>query len=108
MNCYEHTLIMRQDCSEIQSKKLIEKYENIIEKNSGKIIKKEEWGLRNLMRLIKNNKKGIYFHIKLEGIRKTVEELERSENIDDLLFRFLTVKVQKHDLETNYFKKKEF
>ncbi len=108
MNCYEHTLIMKQDCSETQSKKLIEKYENIIEKNSGKIIKKEEWGLRNLMRLIKNNKKGIYFHIKLEGIGKTIEELERAESIDDKLIRFLTVKVKKHELDTNFFEKKEF
>ena len=105
MNCYEHTLIMRQDCSEIQSKKLIEKYKDIIEKNSGKIIKKEEWGLRNLMRIIKNNKKGIYFHIKLEGIGKTIEELERAENIDRALLRYLTVKVKKHDLDTNYFEK---
>ena len=107
MNCYEHTLIMRQDCSEIQSKKLIEKYKDIIEKNSGKIIKKEEWGLRNLMRIIKNNKKGIYFHIKLEGIGKTIEELERAESIDDKLIRFLTVKVKKHELDTNFFEKKE-
>ena len=107
MNCYEHTLIMRQDCSEIQSKKLIEKYENIIKKNSGKIIKKEEWGLKNLMRLIKNNKKGIYFHIKFEGIGKTIEELERAETIDDKLIRFLTVKVKKHELDTNFFEKKE-
>ena len=107
MNCYEHTLIMRQDCSEIQSKKLIEKYENINKKNSGKIIKKEEWGLKNLMRLIKNNKKGIYFHIKFEGVGKTIEELERAETIDDKLIRFLTVKVKKHELDTNFFEKKE-
>ena len=39
------------------------------------------------MRLIKNNKKGIYFHIKLEGIGKTIEELERAESIDDKLIR---------------------
>ena len=98
---------MRQDCSEIQSKKLIEKYENIIEKNSGKIIKKEEWGLRNLMRLIKNNKKGIYFHIKFEGVGKTIEVLKGAENLDEMLLRFLTLKVKKHNLDLNYFEKKD-
>ena len=108
MNCYEHTFIAKGDLTESQNKKLIDKYKDIIDKNLGKVIKTEEWGLRTLAHKIKNNKKGFYFHIKLEGIRKTVEELERSENIEDLLFRFLTVKVQKHDLETNYFKKKEF
>ena len=108
MNCYEHTFISKGDLTESQNKKLIDKYKDIIDKNLGKVIKTEEWGLRTLAHKIKNNKKGFYFHMKLEGIRKTIEELEKTENIDDLLFRFLTVKVQKHDLETNYFKKKEF
>ena len=107
MNCYEHTIIVKQDLQESESKSLVEKYQNIINKNSGKIIKIEDWGLRNLSRSIKNNRKGFYFHLKLEGIGKTIEELEKAENIDNMLLRFLTVKVKKHDLETNYFEKKE-
>ena len=105
MNCYEHTFITRQDLAETQSKKLIEKYENIIKKNSGKVVKIEEWGLRNFSHIIKKNKKGFYIHIKFEGVGKTIEELEKAENIDEMLIRYLTVKVKKHDLETNYFKK---
>ena len=108
MNCYEHTLIAKQDSSESQKKKLVDKYQNIINKNSGKVIKTEEWGLRNLSYEIKNNRKGFYFHIKFEGMGKTIEELERAENIDEMLLRYLTVKVKKHDLETIYFEKKEF
>ena len=107
MNCYEHTIIVKQDLQESESKSLVEKYQNIINKNSGKIIKIEEWGLRNLSRSIKNNRKGFYFHLKLEGIGKTIDELEKAENIDNMLLRFLTVKVKKHDLGTNYFEKKE-
>ena len=105
MNCYEHTFITRQDLSDSQIKKLVSKYEDIIKTNSGKILKTEKWGLRNLSHKIKNNRKGFYFHIKFEGIGKTVQELEKTENIDEMLIRFLTVKVKKHDLETNYFKK---
>ena len=108
MNYYEHTLIAKQDVSETQNKKLVDKYQNIINTNSGKVIKTEEWGLRNLAYEIKNNKKGFYFHIKFEGIGKTIEELEKAENIDEMLLRFLTVKVKKHDLQTNYFEKKNF
>ena len=107
MNCYEHTLIAKQDLQESLSKKIVDKYHNIINKNSGKVLKTEEWGLRNLVYAIKNNNKGFYFHIKFEGIGKTVEELVRAEKIDEKLLRFLTVKVKKHDLQTNYFKKKE-
>ena len=107
MNCYEHTLITTQDLPESQNKKLVDKYHNIINKNSGKVLKTEEWGLRNLVYEIKNNKKGFYFHIKFEGVRKTVEELVKAEKIDEKLLRFLTVKVKKHDFKKNYFEKKE-
>ena len=107
MNCYEHTIIAKQDLSESQNKNLVEKYENIIKENSGKVIKKEEWGLRNLSRKINSNRKGFYFHIKFEGIGKTVDELEKAENIDEKLIRYLTVRVKKHDLDLNFFNKKE-
>ena len=56
--------------------------------------------------IIKNNKKGFYFHIKLEGDGSTVKELEKAENIDEMLIRYLTVRVKKHDLDENYFEKK--
>ena len=108
MNCYEHTFIAKQDLSENLAKRLLDKYEGLIKKHSGKIIKVEEWGLRNLSHVMKHNKKGYYFHIKLEGEGNTVEELEKAENIDETLIRFLTIKVKKHDLEKNYFEKKEF
>ena len=108
MNCYEHTMIAKEDLADKHSKELLEKYQNIINNNSGKIIKTEEWGLRTLSRKIKNNRKGFYFHIKFEGIGKTIEELEKAENIDGMLIRYLTVKVKKHDLNTIYFEKKQF
>ena len=106
MNCYEHTFIAKQDLPLRQAKTLVNKYNNIIKKNSGKVIKTEEWGLRNLSHVIKNNKKGFYFHIKLEGVGKTVKELEKAENIDEVLIRYLTVWVKKHDLEENFFGEK--
>ena len=108
MNSYEHTIIAREDLSESQSSELIDKYKNLINENSGKILKTEDWGLRILSHKLKNNKKGFYFHIKLEGIGKTIEELEKAENIDSMLIRYLTVKVKKHDLDLNYFDKKQY
>ena len=108
MNCYEHTFITKQDLPASQLKKLIDKYSEIINKNSGKIIKTQDWGLRTLSYRIKNSKKGFYFHMKLEGEGKTIEELEKAENIDSNIIRYLTIKVKKHDLETNYFEKKDY
>ena len=107
MNCYEHTFITKQDLQENQSQQLINKYTDIIKKNSGKVLKTEEWGLKNFPRKIKNNKKGFYFHIKFEGTGKTINELEKAENIDQMLIRYLTVRVKKHDLSKVYFEKKD-
>jgi small subunit ribosomal protein S6 len=105
MNCYEHTLIAKHDLQEKQANILINKYEDIINKNSGKVLKIEQWGLKNLSHIVKNNKRGFYVHIKFEGVGKTIEELEKAENIDQMLIRFLTVRVKKHDLNKEYFEK---
>jgi|TARA_B100001079_G_C16125404_1_gene388893 small subunit ribosomal protein S6 len=106
MNFYEHTIIARQDTGPSQLKQIQEKYTNLVTKNEGKIVKTENWGLLNLSYLIKKNKKGNYIHFKIEGSGKTINELEKNEKIDKNLLRYLTVKVKKLDLITNYFEKK--
>ena len=65
MNCYEHTLITKQDLQEKQTKSLINKYEEIINKNAGKVLKIEEWGLKNFSHKIRNNKKRFLFSYKV-------------------------------------------
>ena len=107
MNFYEHTIIARQDASPSQIKQLQEKYTKIIESNNGNLIKFESWGLMHLSYLIKKNKKGNYLHFKIEGNGKTINELEKNEKIDKNLLRFLTVRVKKLDLDTDYFKKSD-
>ena len=107
MNLYEHTIIARQDTSPSQLKQLQEKYTKIVEKNEGNIVKLESWGLMNLSYLIKKNKKGNYIHFKIKGNGEILSELEKSERIDKNLIRYLTVKVKKFDLETDYFKKND-
>ena len=56
----------------------------------------------NLSYLIKK-KKGNYIHFKIKCEGSLIKELEKSERLDKNLLRFLTVKVKKFDLETNYF-----
>ena len=107
MNLYEHTIIARQDVSPSQLKQIQEKYSNLVEKNKGDIVKTENWGLLNLSYLIKKNKKGNYIHFKIKGDGKIISELEKNEKIDKNLLRYLTVKVKKFDLDTNYFKKED-
>ncbi len=107
MNLYEHTIIARQDISPSQLKQLQEKYVSLVGKFDGSVVKTENWGLLYLSYLIKKNRKGNYIHFKIKGSGKTILELEKNEKIDKNLLRYLTVKVKKLDLKTNYFEKKE-
>ncbi len=107
MNLYEHTIIARQDTSPSEIKQLTEKYLSIIEKNNGEIVKTENWGLLNLSYLIKKNRKGSYIHFKFKGNGNVISELEKNEAIDKKLLRYLTVRVKKFDLETNFFSKND-
>ena len=107
MNLYEHTIVARQDVSPSQLNQLKEKYTKIVEKNEGNIVKLESWGLMNLSYLIKKNKKGNYLHFKIKANGKILSELEKNEKIDKNLLRYLTVKVKKFDLNTEYFSKND-
>ena len=105
MNLYEHTIVARQDTSPSQLKQLEEKYSKIVKKNEGDVVKLENWGLMNLSYIIKKNKKGNYIHFKIKASGETISELEKNEKIDKNLLRYLTVRVKKFDLDTDYFKK---
>ena len=107
MNLYEHTIVARQDTSPSQIKQLTEKYSKLIEKNDGNIVQTENWGMLNLAYIIKKNKKGNYIHFKIKGNGKIIKELEKNESIDKNLLKYMTVKVKKFYLKTNYFLKNE-
>ena len=107
MNLYEHTIIAKQDVSHSQIKQIIEKYSKIVEKLEGDLVKTENWGLLNLSYIINKNRKGNYIHFKIKGKSKIISELEKSEKIDKNLLKYMTIRVKKFDLNTNYFSEKE-
>ncbi len=107
MPFYENTIVAKQDLAEKEIKVLREKYNELINNSSGKVIKIEEWGLLNLAYRIKNYKKGFYIHYKFEGNKKTLNEIEKKIKIDGSVIRYLTVKYKKLDTKNEYFKKEK-
>ena len=105
MAFYENTIIAKQDLAEKELNAVKNKYSDLINKSSGKIIKVEEWGLLNLANRIKNYKKGFYIHYKFEGNKNTLEEINKKAKIDNAVIRFLTVKYKKLDIKNEFFKK---
>ena len=105
MSFYENTLIAKQDLPKAEIVKIKEKYNDLINNNSGKVIKIEEWGLLNLAKKIKKYNKGFYIHYKFQGNKETLNEINKKIRIDGSIIRHLVVKYKKLDTEKEYFKK---
>ena len=105
MSFYENTLIAKQDLPKAEIAKIKEKYSELINNSSGKVIKIEEWGLLNLAKKIKRYNKGFYIHYKFQGNKETLNEINKKIRIDGSIIRNLVVKYKKLDTEKEYFKK---
>ena len=105
MAFYENTIIAKQDLPATELKKIKDKYNEIINNNSGKVIKVEEWGLLNLSQRINNYKKGFYIHYKFEGSSETINEIQKKIKVDRAIIRHLIVKYKRLDTKSEFFKK---
>ena len=106
MSFYENTIVAKQDLAEKELKMIKDKYDNLINSSSGKVLKIEEWGLLNLANKIKHYNKGFYIHYKFEGDKNTLNEMGKKIKLDGSIIRSLTVKYKKLDTTNEYFKKK--
>ena len=107
MAFYENTIVAKQDLAEKELKTIKEKYNELINKSSGKVIKIEEWGLLNLTRKIKRYNKAFYIHYKFQGNKETLNEINKKIKIDDSVIRHLIVKYKNLDTKNEYFKKEK-
>ena len=107
MSFYENTLVTKQDLPESQLKIIKEKYSDLINSNSGKVIKIEEWGLLNLSRKIKRYNKAFYIHYKFEGNKDTLSQINKKIKVDGSIIRHLVVKYKSLDIKNEYFKREK-
>lgn len=95
MAFYETTLIIRPDLTNQQADSLAEKVSGMITDNKGKILRKENWGLRTLAYRLQKHKKGHYVHFGFESETTSgvVDKIETAMRQSDDIIRFLTVRV---------------
>ncbi len=94
MPFYESVFIARQDIAANQVEALTATFAEIITANGGKVLKTEQWGLRNLTFRINKNKKGHYVLFNLDAPPAAVAEMERNMKISEDILRFMTVSVE--------------
>ena len=97
MALYEHVFLARQDLAQAQVDALAANATDIIEKNGGKVVKTETWGLRSLAYKIAKNRKAHYVMLELDAPGGVVAELERQTQINEDIIRYMTVKVDAHE-----------
>ena len=97
MAFYESVVIARPELTETQIDNLINDLSDIITKDEGKVVKKEQWGLRSFAYKINKNKKGHYFMLNLDSAPTIIFEYERQMRIHEDIIRFLTIKIDKID-----------
>ena len=102
MAFYESVVIARPELTESQIENLINSLSKIISDEKGKVVKKENWGLRSLAYRIKKNKKGHYFMLNLDSDPSTIFEYERRMRINEDIIRFLTIKINEIDHKPSF------
>jgi small subunit ribosomal protein S6 len=98
MPLYEHVFLTRQDISTQQVESLVQEFHTILEGRGGTIGKTEYWGLKSLTFRIKKNRKAHFSLINIDAPADAVAELERQERLSTDVIRFLTVKVDEHEM----------
>ncbi len=94
MPYYETVFMARQDLSEAQVKDITEKYSKVLTDQGAKILKTENWGLRNLAYRISKSRKAHYVLLEVEGPGEAVIELERLLGLDEDIMRSLTTRLE--------------
>ncbi|MGE0173868.1 MAG: 30S ribosomal protein S6 [Oligoflexales bacterium] len=90
---YEFTFLTKSDVPENAPAKILSNYEEILLRNGGDILKKDDWGVKKLAYPIRENFKGHYVSYAFASLPENIAEAERKLRIDDNVLRYLVVKI---------------
>ncbi len=94
MRYYETLYLINPNLSDEDCKGVVEKFNKLIEKNKGELIKVDEWGKKPLAYTVKKFDKGYYVLLKYCGGPEIIEELKRDLKLDDRVLKHQTIKLE--------------
>jgi small subunit ribosomal protein S6 len=90
---YEFTVITRADLPDGDRSKVLDRYETLMFKESGELLKRDDWGVKKLNYPIKKKHRGHYMHYDFVGSTpEGLREAERLLRIDENVLRYLLVR----------------
>ena len=93
MRIYEELFIVRPEATEEEVDPLIDQLKNVITHAGGSLEKTEKWGTRKLAYRVMKHNEGQYILLQFNANPETVREVERRLRVSDLVFKFLTVRI---------------
>ena len=90
---YEVMYIINPDTDAEKIEKLNDAVGKLVEKEGGTVIRMDDVGIRNLAYPIQKKHEGHYVLFEIEGTGQEIMELERRMRVNDLILRYITVRV---------------
>ena len=92
MNRYELTVVIDGKATVAKKKAMVSMVEKIIKVTDGKVIKKDDWGIKEFAYPIGKINSGNYLFFELELGTDKVKDINQKLTIEEDILRFLIVK----------------
>lgn len=93
MRHYETVLIINPNLSDDDHKEVVQKFDDLIVKEKGVVVKIDEWGKQRLAYELKRFDKGAYVLMEYCGEHDLTRDLARALKLDDRILKFQTIKL---------------
>jgi small subunit ribosomal protein S6 len=90
---YEFTVIAKSDLADGAKAKFFERYEELMTRDGGEILRTEDWGVRKFAFPIKKQHRGLYRIYDFIGKSENVHEMERLMRLDDGVLRYMSLNI---------------
>jgi small subunit ribosomal protein S6 len=95
---YETTIILNASLDDTQIDTAIGRVQETITKNGGAITSLNKWGRKRLAYSISKKTNGFYVNMEFTAPSTVIGLLERSYQLDEMVLRYLTIKLDKKAL----------
>lgn len=90
---YEVMYIAAPETADDHIVKLNDAIADLVKKEGGNVVKVDDWGRREMAYPIKKKREGYYVLFEIEGSGQEIAELERRMRVNDVIMRYMTVRV---------------
>lgn len=92
MQNYELTIVLPGKATAAKKKDAVSRVEKIVKANGGKVVKEDDWGVKELAYSIKKNTSGAYLYFDLELPTSAVASVNEKVKLEDDIIRHLLVR----------------